>query len=452
MKLLNRIILTGAISIGTVAVKAQPQSGEIIDQVISVVGTNVILKSDIENQFMQYKAQGLGDDGDAKCQILEEMLFQKLLINQAELDSLQVPEKEIDAELDHRINTFISQIGSEEKLELYYNKKIREIKAEFKEIIKDQLLAQKMQQKLTKDIKLTPSDVQKFFRNIPVDSLPKVNSSTEIQQIVMYPKVSEVEKQEIHDKLEAMRKRVLAGEKFSTLAVLYSEDQGSARNGGELGFVGRTDLVPEFAGVAFKLKEPGDVSRVVETEYGYHIIQLIERKGEKINARHILLSPKVSPNESVRIAGRIDSLYNKLKADSILFDDAVAQFSEDEKSKNNNGLMYNPYTGSAKFEDEHLDPRTKFTIQDLKIDEVSKPFESKDEKGKQVYKIVRVKSKTKAHTANLKDDYKEIQEMAIAFEKQNTVKEWIKSKIENTFINIDKTYANCSFKYGKWVK
>ena len=238
--------------------QAQPPEGKVIDQVLGIVGNKIILKSDIENQFIQYKAQGLSDDGDIKCQILEEMLFQKLLVTQADLDSLEISDKELEGELDHRINTFITQIGSEEKLEQYYNKSIREIKADFKEIIKDQLLAQKMQQKLTKDVKLTPADVQKFYRSIPTDSLPQVNGFHEIYQIVKYPAFTDEEKQLIRERLEGFRTRVQAGEKFSTLAVLYSEDPGSAKSGGELGFVGRNDLVPEFAAVAFKMKNPGD--------------------------------------------------------------------------------------------------------------------------------------------------------------------------------------------------
>lgn len=431
---------------------SQPKPQEVIDMVLGVVGNNIILKSDIENQFIQYKAQGLSESGDVKCQIFEDLLFQKLLINQADLDSLEVSEKELESELDHRISMFIAQIGSEEKLEQYYNKKIREIKAEFKDIIKDQLLAQKMQQKLTKDIKLTPSDVQKYFNSLPSDSLPQLGSSTEIQQIAKYPKISESEKQEIVDKLEAIRKRVLSGEKFSTLAVLYSEDPGSSKNGGELGFVGRTDLVPEFAGAAFKLKEPNEISRVVETEYGYHIIQLIERKGERINVRHILMSPKVSFAELQKVAGLMDSLYKVIQSDSLKMEDAVIDFSEDEKSKNNSGLMYNPYNGTTRFEDEQIDPRTKFTIQELKIDELSKPFETKDDKGRQVYKIVRVKTRIKSHIANLKDDYKEIQEMAMGAERQRLIREWITSKLTNTYIRIDDSYKNCTFSYGKWVK
>lgn len=431
---------------------AQPKPGEIIDMVIGIVGNNTILKSDIENQYIQYKAQGLGENGDVKCQIFEDMLFQKLLITQADLDSIEIPDKELEAELDHRINMFISQIGSEEKLEQYYNKKIREIKAEFKDIIKDQLLAQKMQQKLTKDIKLTPSDIQKYFNSLSADSLPQLGSNTEIQQLVKYPKISEIEKQEILDKLEVLRKRVLAGEKFSTLAVLYSEDPGSAKSGGELGFVGRTDLVPEFAAAAFKLKEPNEISRVIETEYGYHVIQLIERKGERINVRHILMTPKVSFAESQKVAALMDSLFKIIKSDSLKMEDAVVTFSEDDKSKNNSGLMYNVANGTTKFEDEQIEPRTKLTIQDLKIDELSKPFETKDDKGRQVYKIVRVKSKVKAHTANLKDDYKEIQEMALGAERQRIIKEWITTKLNSTYIRIDDSFKNCKFNYGNWVK
>ncbi|OFX60132.1 MAG: hypothetical protein A2046_10720 [Bacteroidetes bacterium GWA2_30_7] len=424
---------------------------KVLDQVLSVVGGKVILLSDVESQYHQLKLQGYESAGDAKCEILEELLFQKLLLNQAELDSIEVTPKEVNSAMESRFKYFISQIGSEEKLEEYFGKSLVEMKEDLRDNIKEQLLTQKMQSKITDDIKITPSEVKAYMKEIPVDSIPFINTELEIQQIAMYPIISDDEKLAVKEKLNEFRERILNGDKFSTLAVLYSEDPGSAKKGGELGLVSRSELVPEFAAVAFNIKE-GEVSRIVETEFGYHILQLIEKKGELVNVRHILLTPKPSFDLMLNLEKKLDSIAYDIRNGTITFEAASDKYSEDSQSKYNGGLMTNPYTGTSKFETSQIDPTSYYAIKDLDIGEVSKTFQTRDEKGKIVFKFMKVKSKSKPHKANLKDDYQRIQDDALAFKKQNIVNTWVEKKLETTYIHIDESYAKCSFKNKNWVK
>lgn len=424
---------------------------KVLDQVLSVVGSKIILLSDVESQYHQLKIQGYESPGDAKCEILEDLLFQKLLLNQAELDSIEVTAKEVNSAMDSRFKYFISQIGSEEKLEEYFGKSMVEMKEDLRDNIKEQLLTQKMQSKITDDIKITPAEVKAYMKEIPVDSIPFINTELEIQQIAMYPVISEEEKLVVKEKLNELRERVLNGDKFSTLAVLYSEDPGSAKKGGELGLVSRSELVPEFAAVAFNIKE-GEVSKIVETEFGYHILQLIEKKGELVNVRHILLTPKPSFDLMLNLEKKLDSIAYDIRNGVITFEAAADKYSEDSQSKYNGGLMTNPYTGTSKFETGQIDPTSYYAIKDLDIGEVSKTFQTRDEKGKIVFKFMKVKSKSKPHKANLKDDYQRIQDNALASKKQEAIDTWVGKKLESTYIHIDDSYANCSFKNKNWVK
>lgn len=446
LKIIQTVVLLCSLSIALFA------QNEVIDKVIAVVGNNVILKSDIENQYAQMTMQGYGETGDLKCDIFEELLFSKLLLHQAELDSIEVSPEEVDGELERRLNQFIAQIGSEEKLEEYYGKSILEIRAEFRDIIKEQLKTQRMQESLTGNVSVTPAEVKRHFKDIPQDSLPIIPTTYQIQQIAKYPPISEKEKLAVKEKLMGFKKRVESGEKFSTLAVLYSEDPGTARKGGELGFVTRTDLVPSFAAVAFNLKEPGQISKIVETEYGYHLVQLIERKGERINVRHILLKPKVSPEQIEKATALLDSISKMITNGKMTMENAAAKFSDDKTSANNKGLMYNPFNASTQFENQHLDPQTKYIVNTIKPGTVSTPFEAQDNQGKQVFKIIKVKEEKEKHQANLKDDYRMIQEMVISIKKQDLISDWIKKKLDKTYIRIDKSYGGCNFKYAKWYR
>ncbi len=424
---------------------------KVVDQVIAVVGKNCVLKSEIESQFAQLESKSDYKGIDLKCDILEELLYQSLLLHQAELDSVEVTDKEVDAQLDRRIKYFVSQVGSEKKLEEYFNKSILEIKTDLRESLKKQMVSDKMQDKLTGSLKITPSEVRQFFKNMPADSIPTISEEVEYEQIVLYPIITEKEKLAVKEKLNGLRDRILKGDKFSTLAVLYSEDPGSSTKGGELGFVGRADLVPEFAAVAFKLKD-GEVSKIVETEYGYHIIQLIERRGEQINIRHILITPQVDPTSAVKSRNRLDSIANAVITDSMKFNKAAEKYSQDIETRSNGGLAVNPYTNNSHFTVDQLDPVTSFWLKKLKTNNISSSFEFTDDKGKKCYKIIKLKARYPSHKASLSDDYQKIQEIALANKKQDIMKGWIEKEQKITYIHIDDSYLNCSFKYKGWIK
>lgn len=447
MKKLKIVILFFLVAI---SLKNIAQDSIVVDKIVAIVGNKTILYSEIENQRLQFQAQGYTSN-NIRCEIFEDQLFQKLLINQAVIDSVEVSDKEVDAELGRRMSYFISQIGSEEKLEEFYKKSIAEIKEDLRSVIEDQLITQRMQGQITGDLKVTPSEVRKFFKALPQDSLPYINAEIEMEQIVIYPEIEESEIKAIKSKLEEFKERVNNGSSFSTLAVLYSEDPGSASNGGDLGYLGRGDLVEEFAAAAFNLTE-GEISRIVKTDFGYHIIQLMEKKGEKIRCRHILLKPKVSPIKMVQAKNKLDSIKNLILVDTLTFKNAVLKFSQDKNTRANGGLLYNPATGSSKFEISEIDPATYYVIKDLKIGEISKPFESIDDKGKQIYKIVRLKSKTEPHQANLKDDYQRIQEYALQEKQNEFIDEWVSKKVKTTYIKIDEEFRECSFRFSGWIK
>jgi len=443
------LILTNLITVQFILAQDSVPPGKTIDQIVAIVGKQVILQSDIENQVLQLRAQGYYSSGDLKCETLEQVLYSKLLVNQAILDSVEVNDSEINSEMERRLNYFINQIGSEEKLEEYYKKSIPEIKEEFREVIREQMLAQRMQQKTTADIKVTPQEVKAFFNNIPKDSLPIINTEFELEQISLHPKVEETEILRIKDQLREFKERVNNGESFATLAVLYSEDPGTAAKGGELGFVGRGDLVPEFSAAAFNLKE-GEVSKIVKTDYGYHIIQLIEKKGERINCRHILLKPKISPAEKLKARQQLDSVVTAIRKNEMTFKQACWKYSEDENTRLNGGVMVNPTTGNTKFEAAQLEPKVAMAIQNLKVGDITEPFEAEDDKGQTVYKIVLLKAKSEPHSANLKDDYQRIQDLTLEKKNNEFMEEWVNKKLKSTFVHIDDSYKNCNFQNSAW--
>jgi len=431
---------------------SQNDNSYIIDQIVAVVGKNVILESDIENQYLNYRLQMnvRGSSSDIRCQILEEQLFQKLMVAQAEVDSIEVNDVQVEGEMERRLQMFITQFGSQEKMEAYYNKSIPEIKKELHDIIKEQMLAQQVQAGIVANVTVTPSEIRSYFRSIPEDSIPQIPTEYQIAQIVKKPPISVEERLIVKERLIELRSRVLKGENFSTLAILYSEDPGSAKKGGELGFYGRGQLYPEFEAVAFKLKE-GEISNLVETEAGYHIIQLIERKGDYVNVRHILLTPKVSPADLLLARNELDSIANLIRNDSITFDEAVEQFS-DGKNKNNGGLLVNPYTGSTTFEAEQLDQQTSFVIEKMKVGELSNPVPMKTEENEDAYQIVLLKKKTKPHRANLKDDYSKIQAWTESHKKEKVIDDWINDKAKETYVRIIDEYKSCNFRHSWEVR
>ncbi|MCD6564516.1 MAG: peptidylprolyl isomerase [Bacteroidales bacterium] len=424
---------------------------EVIDRIIGVVGDQIILQSDIENQYLQFKAEGYrGNEGKIKCSIFEDQLAQKLLLNQAKVDSVEITESQVEMELNRRLQAFINQIGSEQQLEDYYKKSILEIKEDFRDLIRDQLLTEEMQRTIAGEITVTPSEVRKFYKRTPKDSLPLINSQIEIRQIVKIPPFSEEAKLEVREKLLNLRKRIINGESFSTLAVLYSEDKGTAIKGGELGYTNKADLVIEFANTAFSLKK-GVVSTIVETEFGYHLIKLIDRRNDQVNVRHILMKPKTSPVAKMQAKSFLDSLSLIIRTDSITFKNAARGYSDDPDSRLSGGILINPRTGDTKFEMDQLDKGMYNVVKDMKIGKISDPFEAIDEKGNLVYKIVSVISRSKPHTANLVSDYKILQELTKQSKQQEFFSNWINDKQKNTYIRIVDDYQTCTFSNKGWL-
>ncbi len=421
----------------------------IIDRVVAVVGDYTILQSDIEQQFLQYKAQGQTIP-DMKCLIFQQFLEEKLLLNQAKIDSIEISESSVEAQLDQRLQYFIAQIGSQEELEAYFNKSILQIKDDFREMIRNQMLTQRMQGDITGTVKITPSEVKSFFNDIPKDSVPNIDAQVELEQIVVYPKLSEDAVFEVREKLLNLRKRIMEGESFETLAILYSTD-GSASNGGEIGYMAKGELDGEYAKAAFSLKK-GQVSKIVESSFGYHLIQLIDRKEDRINTRHILMNPKITPDARKKATTRLDSVLVLIRSDSLSFGNAARFYSEDVNTSLNKGLLVNPNNNSSLFELKQLDSKDYLVVRDMKIGEISKPYESVDENGKPLYKIVRLKSKTNPHKANISQDYFLLQNMALEDKKQKVIQNWIKEKQQETYIHIDKAMLECDFLKKGWLE
>ncbi len=415
-----------------------------IDGVVAIVGEKIVLQSAVESQLEQIKAQGYEQDEQLlKCQILEELLYQKLLANRAQIDSLNVSDEEINSAIDQRIAYFVGQIGSEQKLEEYFGKSINALREDFKPVFKEQMMAQRMESRITSDVKITPEDVRKFYYSIPKDSLPLLPAEMQMSQIVLFPKVSKAEKQRLTEKLLGFKNRVDSGEDFSLLATLYSEDQGSATKGGELGFLSRGVLVPEFEAAAFRLQD-GEISDVVQTKFGFHLIQMISRRGEQINVRHILLKPSFSTITMNRAKTKLDSITNLIRIDSLSFEEAAYQFSQ-EDSKNNGGLLINPQTGTSSFAIEEIEPSIYFALEKMEKNQISEPlvFTSIDQR--KGYRILFLNERTVSHRANLKDDYDRIRLVAEQELKNKTSKEWVNNTINETYILIKEDYQ-CTFK------
>jgi len=426
-------------------------SQEVIDKVIAVVGGDMILSSDVEGELMRMKMQGNLPDGDVKCKLFEQLLVQKLLLHQSKIDSIQTNEVAIEGEVDRRLRYFINQIGSEKALENYFHKSIYVIKEDLREVIREQQQTQQMKQKVVEKITVTPLEVKNFFKSIPSDSLPMIPEQYELQQIVIFPPSSAEAKFRVKEKLLDLRSRILKGERFSMLAMAYSEDLASAKKGGELGFLTREELVKSFADVAFSLAE-GQVSQIVESEYGFHIIQMIEKRNNQVNVRHILLKPQYTSDMIVEAQNRLDSIAKLIRSDSLTFEKAAAKYSEDKKSNLNGGLVVNQVNNTKLFEKEQLQPSDYYVIKDLKVGEISSPFESRDEHGNVIFKIVKVKNILPSHKANLKDDYSIIQGLTKASREQDVLLKWIDEKQKTTYIKIDPEYKNCNFSSKGWFK
>ena len=417
-----------------------------IDKIIAIIGDEIVLRSEVENQYLQNISQGVTSNEELRCEILEDLMTQKLLIFSCKQDSISVTKEEIEQEVETRVNYYVDQIGSIEKVEQYFEKDIYQIKKVLSELVEDQFLIQRMQSSITKDVKITPFDVNEFYEKMDKSELPLIEDRYKLSQIIVKPKMSEDQINKLTDRLNAFRKRVLNGEDFKVLAALYSDDPGSANNGGEIGFVSRGTFVPEFEKVAFRLKK-GEVSEIVKTNFGYHIIQLIERRGDQVNVRHILLKPKYSSTSLQNARLRIDSIYNKIKNNEISFSQAIKSYSDDD-TKNNNGLLINPSNGSSTYTIAELGSSIKYLIEGLNEDDFTKPVKVESNEGS-IYRILNVVEKISSHTANLDLDYDFFQTQALNFKKQEKLDEWIEKRIKNTYVELKEIDKNCKSSY-KW--
>ncbi len=425
-----------------------------IDKVIAVVGDNIILHSEMEAQYQQMIAQNQGEiSPDMRCTIFDNLLLERLFLAQAMLDIVTTTPEEVDAELDRRIKYFISVFGSKEKLEEYYGKSIIELKDDFKNDIEKQLLSDKMKGKAFAGLKVSPAEVKEFYDRIPKDSIPYFNSELELGQIVMMPKLSQQEKEFARKKLEGIRNDIIQGADFSVKAIQYSEDPGSYLDGGNLGMIERGELVPEFEAVAYKLKE-GEMSDIVETPFGYHLIIVDERRGDKLKARHILIKPKVTRMDLAVIRERMDSILNQLQVDSLTWREAVNQYSDDEQSKSVGGLMSNTKNGTAYFEKADIDGTLIFSIDRMKVGDYSDvlPHTIQDRTGeqKQGFRIIWLKSESQPHPASLDQDYSKIQAAAKSEKQQRALEDWMKLHRGKNFVRIDDSMKGCP-QMTKWL-
>ena len=443
-----RLWVIGLMALCSVCARAQ-----VIDEVIWVVGDEAILRSEVEEERLRAQYEGQQIAGDPYCVIPEQLAVQKLYLHQAELDSIETSESTVSYQVDMRMNYYINQIGSKEKMEEYFRKSSSEIREEMMTAVRNQMIIQQMQQKLTSNIKPTPAEIRRYYNSLPLDSIPMMPAQVEVQILSFEPAVPTEETERIKQRLREFTERVQSGKAdFSMLARLYSEDTESAKRGGELGFVGKGQLVPEFAEVAFNMNDPKRVSRIVKTEYGYHIIQLIEKKGDRINCRHILLRPRISASDKIKAIERLDSIRSFVLLDSMQFEQAVIRYSEDKNTVMNAGLMINPNTGGSRFEYQELAPEIAKQIYTMQEGEISQPFVMMDQsKNREVCAIVRLKKKTDVHRANLTDDFQTIKAMLEAKKGQELLREWILKKQKTTFVQISPEWQGCDFEYPGWI-
>lgn len=451
---MNRIIFIGLWAMCALTAMAQGQNN-VIDEVIWVVGDEAILKSDVENARMEALQQGERWDGDPYCYISEQLAIKKLFLHQAAIDSVEVADADVFQQVDYQMNIYIQNIGSKEKMEEYFGRTTTQIREQLYNVIKEDEMVKKVRQSLVENIKVTPAQVRRYFKDLPEDSVPFVPTKVECQIIVRYPKIPQEEIDRVKDELRGYTERVNNGStQFSTLALLYSEDKESAQRGGELGLSGRGSFVPEFANVAFNLTDPKSISKIVETEYGFHIIQLIEKRGDEINCRHILRKPRVSGEALQECVNDLDSIVKEINEGLYTFDECVSIVSADKDTRNNYGLMVNTNTkeGTSKFELKDLPSEVARAIVGLKVGDISKPFIMMNNKGKEVVAVAKLKSRVNGHRATMADDYQALQEVVLEKLCMEKIEKWIREKQQTTYIHINDDWRNCEFKYPGWIK
>lgn len=435
----------------------QPKTeGSIIDQVVWVVGDEAILKSDVEAMRLQGEMEGMKWNGDPDCIIPEQLAVQKLFLHQAALDSIEVTESEISKSVDQQINYWISNAGSREKLEEWKKMTVKQMRESLHDDFKNHQLIEKMKSKLVEDIKISPADVRKYFEKLPEDSLPLIPTEVEVEIITQSPRISVDEINKIKNDLREYTDRVTRGEtSFAALARLYSEDPGTARQGGEFDeYMGRGMLDPAFAAVAFNLTDPKKISKIVESEFGYHIIQLIDKRGDKIKVRHILRIPKVDAEAITKASQRLDSIANDIRANKFTFETGASYLSDDKDTKNNNGLMANQsddgYT--SKFRMRDLPTEIARVVDTLKVGQISAPFQMVNQKGKTVCVIAKLVNRVDSHRATITEDFQAMKDIVMAKRRAEFLKEWVQKKIKTTYVRINDNYKNCNYEYEGWVK
>ena len=422
-----------------------------IDKIEAIIGSEILLTSDIENQYNQILSQGIIQTNNIKCDILDELLYQNLLIHHAKIDStIEINEDEVNQEVNKRITFFESQLGSLNKVEEYFKRSIDNMKEELSIVVTDQLYTQKKQNIIINNVNITPNEVKDYLNSLENDDIPLIPTQLELSQLVILPKLSSEKKKSIKEKLDGFRSRIYSGEDFKVLATLYSDDVVSANNGGELGFMSRGELLPEFERAAFKLKD-NEISEVVETKFGFHLIQIIERRGEQINARHILIKPKFNSSSIKMASDKISLIKNEIDSGLISFDDAVIKYSEDN-SKNNSGLIINPSSGSTDFTFDELDPSIKYIVQNMNIGEITSPSLTKSDDGSQAaYRLIRLNNLVEEHKANITNDFNVLKGYALSDKKQKYIDKWIVDNMNDKYIQINENFSSCSC-YNKWIK
>ena len=425
----------------------------VIDEVVWVVGDEAILKSEVEEARMSALYEGRKFDGDPYCVIPEEIAVQKLFLHQAALDSIEVAESEVIQRVDQMTNMYIANIGSREKMEEYFNKTSSQIREALRENSREGLKVQRMQQKLVGEIKITPAEVRRHFKDLPQDSIPYIPTQVEVQIITQQPKIPLEEIEDVKSRLREYTDRVNKGESFSMLARLYSDDRGTAINGGEMPFTGRGYLDPAFANVAFNLQDPNKVSKIVESEYGFHIIQLMEKRGDRIKVRHILLKPHVPEEALMAGTARLDSIADDIRNGKFTFEEAASVLSQDKDTRNNHGLLPNPQTNTSKFEMQELPPEIAKVVDKMKVGEISEAFTMIPQKtGKEECVIVKLKSRINGHKATISEDYQNLKEIVLEKRRDEMLDKWIREKQKHTYVRINENWKNCTFKYPGWIK
>lgn len=426
------------------------QNKIVVDKIVATVGNSIILKSDIHNHKMQYKAQNVDLGTNPFCTVLEELIYQKLLYNQAIIDSVEISEDRVEAELNRRLRFFIQKIGSRERLEEYYGMTVEEIKDDFRDIIHEQKLSQAVESKITSDVRVTPSEVKHYFNNLSEDDIPVIESRIQLSHIVKKPPIREEEIQNVKRRLNEFRDRIIEGEDFSTLAIMYSDDNESARKGGELGFTNRGELHPEFEAVVFDL-QPNEVSEVFETKFGYHIAQKIERRGEQINVRHILLIPKPDPHHIKKTQNKLDSIRRLVMKEEMTFGEAAEKFSDDP-SRINEGVIINPNDRTTNFKPDELDSQLFFAVDRMEVGSISRHVSMITEDGKQAFRIIQLNNRTKPSKANLRNNYDHIHQIVLKKKKRKKIEKWIKDIIKTTYFHVkEEEYTDCDFSKN-WVE